>query len=64
MSQNLIHSQPIHPGNAISCRKQIRDFTQAPPESPSKPGIKMVYPEPCKELRRRPQLLIAEIVPY
>ena len=25
-------------------------------ESQSKPGIQMVYPEPCEELRRRPQL--------
>ena len=33
-------------------------------ESQSKPGIKMVYPEPCKELRRRPQLFMAGIVPY
>ena len=27
-----------------------------PIESQSKPGSKMVYPEQCKELRRRPQL--------
>ena len=33
-------------------------------ESQSKPGTKMVDPEPCKELRRRPQLYIAGIVPY
>ena len=33
-------------------------------ESQSKPGTKMVDPEPCKELRRRPQLFIAGIVPY
>ena len=36
----------------------------APPESQSKPGIKMVDPEPCKETQRRPQLFIAGIVPY
>ena len=33
-------------------------------ESQSKPGIKMVYPEPCKELRRRPQLFLAGTAPY
>ena len=33
-------------------------------ESQSKPGIKMVYPEPCKEVRRRPQLFLVGIVPY
>ena len=33
-------------------------------ESQSKPGTKMVYPEPCQELRRRPQLVMAGIVPY
>ena len=32
--------------------------------SQSKPGIKMVDPEPCKELRRRPQLLLAGTAPY
>ena len=32
-------------------------------ESQSKPGINMVDPEPCKELRRRPQLFPAGIVP-
>ena len=30
----------------------------------TKPGTKMVYPEPCKELRRRPQLFLAGVVPY
>ena len=35
-----------------------------PGESQSNPGTKMVYPEPCKELRRRPQLFLAGIVPY
>ena len=33
-------------------------------ESQSKPGVKMVFPEPCKALRRRPQLFMAGIVPY
>ena len=33
-------------------------------ESQSKPGSKMVDPEPCKESRRRPQLFVAGIVPY
>ena len=33
-------------------------------ESQSKPGTQMVDPEPCKELRRRPQLYVAGIVPY
>ena len=32
-------------------------------ESQSKPGTKMVNPEPCKELERRPQLCMAGIVP-
>ena len=32
--------------------------------SKSKPGIKMVYPEPCKEFRRRPQLFMVGIIPY
>ena len=35
-----------------------------PSESQSKPGIKMVYPEPCKELRRRSQLFLAGTAPY
>ena len=30
----------------------------------SKPGTKMVDPEPCKELSRRPQLFMAGILPY
>ena len=33
-------------------------------ESQSKPGVKMVYPEPCKELRRRPQQFLAGTAPY
>ena len=33
-------------------------------EPQSKPGIKTVYPEPCEELRRRPKLFMAGIVPY
>ena len=33
-------------------------------ESKSKPGIEIVYPEPCKELRRRPQLFMAGSDPY
>ena len=33
-------------------------------ESQSKPGIKMVDPEPCKEIQRLPQLFLAGIVPY
>ena len=35
-------------------------------ESESKPGIDMVYPEPCKELRRRISAAISGkgIVPY
>ena len=33
-------------------------------ESQSKPGTKMVDPEPCKELRRRPRLFMAGIVLY
>ena len=33
-------------------------------ESQSKPGTKMVDPEACKELRRRPQLYMAGIGPY
>ena len=33
-------------------------------ESFSKPGTKMVNPEPCKELKRRPHLFMAGIVPY
>ena len=37
---------------------------RCPVESQSKPGIKMVYPEPCKELRRRPQLFLAGTAPY
>ena len=32
-------------------------------ESQSKPGTKMVCPEPCKELRRRPQLFLAGTAP-
>ena len=35
-----------------------------PFEPQSKPGIKMVYPEACKELRRRPQLFLAGTAPY
>ena len=35
-----------------------------PGESQSKPGIEMAYPEPCKELRRRPQLFRAKTAPY
>ena len=35
-----------------------------PVESQSKPGTMVVIPEPCKELRRRPQLFMAGIVPY
>ena len=33
-------------------------------EAQSKPGIEMVYPEPCKELRKRPQLFLAGTAPY
>ena len=33
-------------------------------ESSSKPGINMVNPEPCKELRRRPQLFMVGSIPY
>ena len=33
-------------------------------ESQSKPGAKMVYPESCTGLRRRPQLFMGGIVPY
>ena len=33
-------------------------------ESQSKPGTKMVNPEPCKELERRPQLFLAGTAPY
>ena len=33
-------------------------------ESQSKPGTKMVNPEPCKEMKRRPQPFMAEIAPY
>ena len=40
-----------------------RGETQSPSESQSNPGIKMVYPEPCKELRRRPQLFLAGTAP-
>ena len=36
----------------------------APTESQSKPGIKMVYPEACKELRSRPKLFLAGTAPY
>ena len=32
-------------------------------ELQSKPGIKMVDPEPCKEIHRQPQLFMAGIVP-
>ena len=31
----------------------------AVPESQSKPGIKMLHPNQCKELQRRPQLILA-----
>ena len=46
-----------------------RSFTLRPcpfpsSESPSKPGTKMVNPEPCKELERRPQLFLAGTAPY
>ena len=30
----------------------------------AKAGIKKIYPEPCKELRRRPQLFMVGSVPY
>ena len=33
-------------------------------ESQSEPGTKIVYPEPCKEFRRRPQLCMVGIVLY
>ena len=36
----------------------------SPNESQSKPGIKMVYPEQCTGLRRRPQLFMVGIAPY
>ena len=32
-------------------------------ESQSKPGIQTVYPEPCEELKRRPQLVLAGTAP-
>ena len=38
--------------------------TPNPCHSQSKPGIKMVDPEPCKEIRRRLQLFMVGIVPY
>ena len=33
-------------------------------ESLSKPGTKLVYPNQCEELQRRPNLILAGIVPY
>ena len=43
-------------------RERISIFSSC--ESQSKPGTKMVYPEPCTGLRRRPQLFLVGIVPY
>ena len=45
--------------HGISCDKILKAL-----ESQSKPGTKMVDPEPCKELRRQPHLILAGIVPY
>ena len=41
------------PGGRSRCSSSLK---WRPPESQSKPGTKMVDPEPCTELRRPPQL--------
>ena len=48
-------------GNQTSICGNFRKWT---PESQSKPGTKMVNPEPCKELERRPQLFSAGTASY
>ena len=53
--------RPLHEGIIGSSIQKILDPLL---ESQSKPGIKMVDPEPCKEIQRRPQLFMAGIVPY
>ena len=44
-------------GKGLTCRMTAQLLTTV--ESQSKPGTKMVYPEPCTGLRRRPQLFVA-----
>ena len=39
-------------------------FPSTSSKSPSKPGIQMLYPEPCKEFRRRLHVFMVGIVPY
>ena len=49
---------------AKATREKERAKESRTTESQSKPGTKMVYPEPCTGLRRRPQLFMVGIVPY
>ena len=51
------------PKKAIGPLRQHPAWQHKPPESQSKPGIKMLYPELCKDLRRRPQLFMAGSLP-
>ena len=53
-------------GNRYVLLKLDPIIKSASDESQSKPGTKMVYPEPCKELRRRISAAIygKGIVPY
>ena len=44
--------------------KTSKASLRMPHELQSKPSMKMVYPNQCKELQRRPQLNLAETVPY
>ena len=54
--------EPRCPGAMPSCGQKVAGCSSL--ESKSKPAIEMGDPEPCKELRRRPQLFLAGIVPY
>ena len=61
-SEELQKLRPVHrrlrlgAGDRVASRARGNRRDRWPNESQSKPGIKVVYPEPCKEIRRRPHL--------
>ena len=50
-------------GSNVPFERQGNSLQGLKGESKWKPGIKMVYPDPRKELRRRPQLFMVGSVP-
>ena len=62
----LVHSSPVKViRSKLTRRRQPRKkLDKRTHESQAKPGTKMVNPEACNELERRPQLFPAGTAPY